>query len=49
MYIFYCAGGKLGEVAGVFHRTLATEAPDAESARPVCCQCLAQLGLGTGR
>jgi len=30
MHIFYCAGEKFGEVAGV-HRTLATEAPDAES------------------
>jgi len=29
-------------------RTLAMEASDAESVRPVCCQCLAQLGLGTG-
>jgi len=24
-------------------------APDAEPMRPVCCQCLALLGLGTGR
>ena len=31
------------------HRTLAAEAPNAVSVRPVCCQCLAQLGLGIGR
>ena len=51
MLSFYCAGGKFGEVAGVFltHRMLATEASDAVSVRPVCSQCLAQLGLGTGR
>ena len=54
MHIFYCAGGNFGEVAEGFslrntHRTLAAEAPDAISVRPVCCQCLAQLGLGTGR
>jgi len=37
VHIFYCAGGKFGEVAGVFlaHRTLASRAPDAESERPV--------------
>ena len=37
MHIFYCAGGKFGEVAGVFlaHRTLAVEATDVESERPV--------------
>ena len=51
MYIFYCTGGKFGEVARVFlaHRTQAAEAPDAEPARLVCCQCLTVLGLGTGR
>jgi len=41
VHIFYCAGGKFGEVAEVFltenHRTLAVEAPDAEAVRPVCC------------
>ena len=35
MHIFYCAGGKFGEVVGNTHRTLATEAPDAVSERPV--------------
>ena len=54
MHIFYCAGGKFEEVVGVFlaentHQTLVAEAPDAEPARLVCCQCLALLGLGTGR
>ena len=29
-------------------RTRTTEAPDAVSVRPVCSQCLAQLGLGIG-
>ena len=29
------------------HQTLAAEAPDAEPTRPVCCQCLTVLGLGT--
>ena len=33
VHIFYCADGKFGEVAG--DRTLATEAPDAKSERPV--------------
>ena len=41
MHIFYCAGGKFGEVAGVFlaeeHSPDAgSEAPDAVSERPVC-------------
>ena len=41
MHIFYCAGGKIGEVAGVFlaeeHSPDAgSEAPDAVSERPVC-------------
>ena len=40
VHIFYCAGGKIGEVARVFHRTL------AQRHRTLC---LAQLGLGTGR
>ena len=31
------------------HRTLAVEAPNAALMRPVCYQCLALLGLGTGR
>ena len=40
MYIFYCAGGKFGEVTGVFlaeeHSLDAgSEAPDAVSERPV--------------
>ena len=34
MHIFYCVGGKFGEVAD---RTLAVEAPDAEAMRPVRC------------
>jgi len=49
VHIFYCAGGKFGEVAGNTHRTLALVAPDAEPMRPVYYQCLALLGLGTGR
>jgi len=54
MHIFYCAGGKFGEIAGVFlaeqHPPDAgLEAPDAVSVCPVCRQCLAQLGLGTRR
>ena len=41
MHTFYCAGGKIGEVAGVFlaeeHSPDAgSEAPDAVSERPVC-------------
>jgi len=41
VYIFYCAGGKFGVVAGVFltkkHSPDAgSEAPDAVSERPVC-------------
>ena len=41
MHIFYCAGGKIGEVVGVFlaeeHSPDAgSEAPDAVSERPVC-------------
>jgi len=36
VHIFYCAGGKFREVAGVFlaHRTLVLVAPDARSERP---------------
>ena len=41
VHIFYCAGGKFGEDAGVFlaeeHSADAgSEAPDAVSERPVC-------------
>jgi len=41
VHIFYCAGGKIGEVMGVFlaeeHSPDAgSEAPDAVSERPVC-------------
>jgi hypothetical protein len=41
VHTFYCAGGKIGEVAGVFlaeeHSPDAgSEAPDAVSERPVC-------------
>ena len=41
MHIFYCAGGKIGEVAGVFlaekHSPDAgPEAPDAMPVRPMC-------------
>ena len=41
VHIFYCTGGKYGEVAGVFlaeeHSPDAgSEAPDAVSERPVC-------------
>ena len=41
MHSFYCAGGKIGEVAGVFlaekHSPDAgPEAPDAVPVRPVC-------------
>jgi len=53
VYIFYCAGGKFGEVAGVF--LIDKHSPDAVHGgtgrwpeRPVCCQCLALLGLSTG-
>ena len=40
MYIFYCTGGKFGEVAGVFFaekhsRDAGLEAPDAAPVRPV--------------
>ena len=54
MHIFYCAVGKIGEVAGVFlaekySPDAGLEAPDTVSMRPVCRQCLAQLGLGTER
>ena len=54
MYIFYYAGGKFAEVAGVF----LTEKHSSDTVRggtgrwperPVCCQCLALLGLSTGR
>ena len=53
MLSLYCAGGKFGEVAGVFlakrHSLDAgPEAPDAVSVHPVCSQCLPQQGLGTG-
>ena len=49
VHIFYCAGGKFGEVAGVFlaeeySPDAGSEAPDTVSERPVCRQCLAQLG-----
>ena len=51
MQFFYCTGGKIREVAGVFlakkHSPDAgSDAPDVVSVRPVCRQCLAQLGLG---
>ena len=41
MHIFYCAGGKIGEVAGVFlaeeySPDAGSEAPDAVFERPVC-------------
>ena len=41
MHIFYCAGGKFGEVAEVFlaeehSQDAGSEAPDAVSERPVC-------------
>jgi len=54
VHIFYCTGEKIGEVTRVFlaekHSPDAgPEAPDAVSVRPVYRQCLAQLGLGTGR
>ena len=46
MYIFYCAGGKFGEIAGSDAVRGGTERwPE----RPVCCQCLALLVLSTGR
>jgi len=50
---FYCAGGKFGEVVGVFlaenhSPELALVASDAEPMRLVYCQCLALLGLGIG-
>ena len=53
MQFFYCDSGKIGELTGVIlvekHSSDAgAEAPDAVSVRPVCRQCLAQLGLGTG-
>jgi len=32
MHILYCASGMFGEVAGVFHRTQCTEAPEASGA-----------------
>ena len=58
MLIFYCAGGKIGEVAGVFlaeeHSPDAgSEAPDAVCERPVCRlpgpARLRHRTLGTGR
>jgi hypothetical protein len=54
MHIFYCAGRKFGEVAGVFLKKTLTgrsdrRAPDAEPAHPVCCQSLAKIAACTGR
>jgi len=54
-YIFYIAPVGNSEKSREYfslrntHRTLAQDAPDAELARPVYYQCLALLGLGTGR
>ena len=58
MHIFYCAGGKIGEVAGVFlaeeHSLDAnSEAPDAVPVRPVSRQPdsvrVRHRTIGTGR
>ena len=54
MHIFYCVGGKFGEVAGVF--LAEKHSPDAGHGSTGRCAyasgvlwCLARLGLGTGR
>ena len=58
MHIFYCAGGKVGEVAGVFlaeehSLDVGSEAPDAVPVRPVSRQPdsvrVRHRTIGTGR